>query len=330
MEDEIKNFIKVWILALASLTYCYLIPSKIPKGKFRFLSLLPIIIFFIILPLNLTTISLGGITAFFLPWLANFNLLLFSFGKGPLSSDDPYSISFSRFIFTACLPIKIKQNPSLKSNPKTKQTTKSSPLNFAIKGLELALAIVAAMAATLLNLELEPQFHDPYLSTSLQDFWGRRWNLMVPNILRPTVYDPILYVSTVIVGRKWAALPAALATFLVSGLMHELIFFYYGRVRPTWEVTCFFVLQGFCVALEILVKKVVKGRWRLHPVVSAPLTVGFVVVSGAGLFFPQLVRCDAFVRSSVEVAAFVGFFKELGWTIFGMSNWVSQWCTSNF
>ncbi|MCL7034316.1 hypothetical protein MKW94_013705 [Papaver nudicaule] len=341
---EINNFIKVWISAFVSLTYCYFIPAKIPKGKFRFVSLLPVFyLFTFILPFKLTTISLGGGTAFFLTWLANFNLILFSIGKGPLSpslSNPP--ISFSRFISTSCLPIKLK-NPS--SNPENQTTTTT---NLAIKGLilglltiiyehkqiihpslmlvyyccylylclELLLAMVAAMVSKLLKLDLEPQFNEPFLSTSLQDFWGHRWNLMVPNILKPTVYDPVRDVSTAVIGRKWAPLPATLSTFLVSGLMHELIFFYFGRVYPTWEVTCFFLLQGFCVAVEIWVKKSAKGaEYRLHPVISRPLTVGFVMVTAVWLFFPQVVRFNGIVRVSNEVAAVVGFFKEVGSTL---------------
>ncbi|KAI3993655.1 hypothetical protein MKX01_002668 [Papaver californicum] len=339
-DSEIKNFIKVWISAFISLTYCYFVPMKIPKGKFRFLSLLPILyLFTFILPFKLKTISSGGGTAFFLSWLANFNLILFSIDKGPLSSSSNPPISYSKFISTSCLPIKLK-----KTSSSHHQTTTTTTTNLAIKGLilglltkiyehkqiihpnlmlvyyccylylclELLLAMVAAMVSKLLKLDLEPQFNEPFLSTSLQDFWGHRWNLMVPNILKPTVYDPVRYVSAAVIGRKWAPLPATLFTFLVSGLMHELIFFYFGRVFPTWEVTCFFLLQGICVALEILVKKLAKGKFQLHPVISRPLTVGFVLVTAVWLFFPQVVRFDGIVRVSNEVAAVVGFFKEVG------------------
>ncbi|KAL7186638.1 hypothetical protein ACSBR2_028380 [Camellia fascicularis] len=53
------------------------------------------------------------------------------------------------------------------------------------------LAISAILARAIQGLELEPQFNEPYLSTSLQDFWGRRSYLMIRSILRPTVYIPI-------------------------------------------------------------------------------------------------------------------------------------------
>ncbi|KAJ6429979.1 hypothetical protein OIU84_021400 [Salix udensis] len=72
-------------------------------------------------------------------------------------------------------------------------------------------------------MELEPPSNEPYLSTSLQDFWGRRWNLMVTNLLRHTVYKPVRSSLGSLLG-QWAPLPAVAASFLVSGLMHELLF----------------------------------------------------------------------------------------------------------
>ncbi|KAL6284126.1 hypothetical protein ACE6H2_015055 [Prunus campanulata] len=41
-------------------------------------------------------------------------------------------------------------------------------------GIELLLALSDVPARALLGFELEPQFTEPYLSTSLQDFWGCR------------------------------------------------------------------------------------------------------------------------------------------------------------
>ncbi|GFZ02107.1 acyl-CoA sterol acyl transferase 1 [Actinidia rufa] len=269
MEGEIRNGVVVWITVLASLCYCHTIAKFIPKGTTRLFSLLPIIFLFLSLPLKLTTIHLGSTTAFFIAWLANFKLLLFAFGKGPLSSDPP--IKLRRFILFACLPIKVQQPPAPTPNPKKPQETKfqkypshqnshKSPLNYGTKilvfallvnvykykefihpkvilvfyclhiyfMLELLLVIVAASVRAVARLELEPQFDEPYLATSLQDFWGRRWNLMVTGILRPTVYDPVRSISSRPIGKKWAPVPAILATFFVSGVMHELIFYYAG------------------------------------------------------------------------------------------------------
>ncbi|OVA20216.1 hypothetical protein BVC80_157g2 [Macleaya cordata] len=124
--------------------------------------------------------------------------------------------------------------------------------------------MVGTLAQAILGLELEPHSNNPYLSTSLQDFWGRRWNLPITNILRPTIYDPMRYIFTRIFGRRWATFPSVLITFMVSGLMHELMFYNMRNVKPTWEVTWSLLFHGFCTATEIEVKKALDGRWQLH------------------------------------------------------------------
>lgn len=336
MEGEMNNFIKVWLSVFISLSYCYFFSGKIvPKGIPRLITILPIICLFLYLPLHLHTMHLGGLSAFFIAWLANFKLLMFAFDIGPLS--DP-SLSLSHFLALSCLPIKIQQNPS-----SLKKEGHKSPFNYALKALllalfvrvydysdhippklilfiycfhiyfclEIILAMVAALARALLGAELEPQFNDPYLSTSLQDFWGRRWNIMVSRILRPTVYDPVLRISKRLVGRSWAPLPAIFTTFFVSAIMHELIFYYLGRVWPTWEITWFFVIHGVCLVAEIAIKKAVNGRLRVPVIVSGALTWLFVMCTGFWLFLPQLLRCRGDVRAFEEYAAVGAFLKDI-------------------
>ncbi|XP_048232121.1 acyl-CoA--sterol O-acyltransferase 1 [Ricinus communis] len=361
MEGEIQNFIWVWITVFISLCYCYAIGKFISKGTKRLLFILPVVCFFLYLPLNLFSPHLGGTTAFFIAWLANFKLLLFAFGKGPLSSDP--SISLPLFTAVSCLPIKIqKENPSPKSyqnghnpqnssNPSQNSQIREDPsprklrdsfLNYAIKGilvavmvrvydysdhihpriilflyafhiyflLELNLAITAALARTLLGIELEPQFNEPYLSTSLQDFWGKRWNLMVTSILRPTVYEPTRNIFSRAIGRKWATLPAVFGTFVVSALMHELMFYYLGRTTPTGDISVFFLLHGFCLTAEIAFKKWLNGRWQLPGLVSGILTVGFVMSTGFWLFFPNFMHSQIDVRAFEDYATVVAFLKN--------------------
>ncbi|KAK4439418.1 Acyl-CoA--sterol O-acyltransferase 1 [Sesamum alatum] len=342
MDGEINTFITVWISAYLSLCYCYFAGKILPKGYPRLVAFLPVVGLFLLLPLQLHSAHLAGTTSFFLSWLATFKLLLFAFDQGPLSIS---SISLPRFVAVACLPIKlIIQPPKSQENGRNhSEKGHKSFSNYAIKALlfalliktydyedhihpgiimvmycfhvylslELILAIAAAMARSLLGAELEPQFNEPYLSTSLQDFWGRRWNLMVTRILRPAVYLPVLDWSTSILGRERAALPAVMATFIVSGLMHELIFYYLGRVKPTWEVTWFFVLHGVFLMAEIVVKKAVNGRWRLPRLTGTILSIGFVMVTGFWLFFPQLLRCKADERALAELAAIGTFVKDV-------------------
>ncbi|GER52884.1 MBOAT (membrane bound O-acyl transferase) family protein [Striga asiatica] len=339
MEGEISNFIKVWLSAYLSLVYCYFAARTLPAGRHRLAAFLPVVFLFLLLPLRLSSMHLTGTTAFFLSWLANFKLLMLAAGNGPLS-DDP-SLSLPQFVAVACLPIKLRpKNPKSGENFGDKG---KSIFNYAAKALllalifqiydygeyirpkvlmaiqslhvylslELTLAVAAALARGLVGAELEPQFDEPYLSASLQDFWGRRWNLMATRALRPTVYLPTLGWAGRAVGRRWAPLPAVAATFLVSGLLHELIFYYLCRARPTWEVTWFFVLHGACLAGEIAVKKAAGGRWRPPRAVATPLTVGFVMGTGFRLFFPPLLRGGAYERGLAEVAAVGAFARDL-------------------
>ncbi|KAJ1407172.1 Wax synthase domain [Sesbania bispinosa] len=170
--------------------------------------------------------------------------------------------------------------------------------------------MVAVLTRTILGIELEPRFNEPYLSSSLQD-WGRRWNPMPSKILRPTVYQPTKQFALRLFGPKWASLLALFVTFLISGLVHELIFYYLGRVKPTWEITWFFLLHGFCLLLEVSYKKKLTTKFRLSRVVFGPLTVGFVMVTAYWLFFPHLLRCNVVQRALQEYAAMGTFAKKL-------------------
>ncbi|KAI9115735.1 hypothetical protein K1719_013404 [Acacia pycnantha] len=334
MEDEIKNFIKIWIKGISCLCYCYYVSSRIPKGIFRLLSLLPIIFVFLFLPLTLHSYHLCLSTSLFLVWLCSFKLLLFAFNQGPLS---PLPPNILHFILISSLPIKIKPK-NLPNNYSEKRVSKlilflKLLLVVAIVGvydykdnlhphfilflccchmylnLELVLALFAT-PARVFGFQIEPQFNEPYLSTSVQNFWGRRWNLMFSNILRLTVYDPIRRISMRIMGQHYNPMPARLATFVVSGLMHELLYYYLARVPPTWEVTWFFVLHGMYTVVEVEVKKAAGRRGWRHRVVLEPLMVLFLVVTGQWLLFPQLIRNGVDRKVIKEYSITVDFVKS--------------------
>ncbi|KAL5548507.1 hypothetical protein UlMin_003738 [Ulmus minor] len=261
MDNEIKSFIKVWIIAITSLCYCYYIASRFPKGVLRFISLLHIFYLFIILPLDLHSFHLGAPTTFFLVWLGTFKLFFFSFDHGPLSSSSSQKNLF-HFISIACLPIKMKTKPT--SNHKQKPISPKLP----------------KITSKIPNQRKSPQIN----------LWGRIWNLMVTSILRPTTYDPIWRLSTHLIRSKFAYLPAIMAVFIVSRLMHVAIYYYLSQAKPTWEVTWIFVFQRVCTATKLAVKKVAGGKCRVNRAVSSCLALGFLVVSGNWLFFPQLLR----------------------------------------
>ncbi|KAF5175199.1 Acyl-coa--sterol o-acyltransferase [Thalictrum thalictroides] len=169
--------------------------------------------------------------------------------------------------------------------------------------IEIVLAILAAPVLAIFGIETEPQFNEPYLATSLQDFWGKRWNLMATNILRPTIYIPIQNICKGMVGAECAKLAGVMATFLVSGLMHELIYFYVTHLLPTWEVMWYFVLQGVYTSIEIVVKKASSDRLQLRF-----MTIPFLLVTNR-LFFAQIIRNGMESKLNEDYSVLVEFVK---------------------
>ncbi|CAJ2658259.1 unnamed protein product [Trifolium pratense] len=354
MEGEINNFIMVWTIAASTMSYCHTIGKLTSQGIPRLLSLLPAIILLFLLPLRLTSIHLGGPSSFFIGWLSTFKLFLFAFNKGPLSTNPP--LSLLHFISLACLPIKFQHQPNKnhpskpnisKKDHKSKSTLSyacvtiiiilalliplySKKENFHPKfvfllytihmyiGLEFFFALASTFTRKILNVDLEPQFDKPYLSTSLQDFWGKRWNITVNRVLHPTVYDPVMNISSRLIGRKWAPVPGILATFVVSAMMHEVVFYYIKREKrmwemwePSWDAMCFFILHGVCLVIQVGVKKAFGDKLRLPKVVSWLFTVVFVWYTALWLFVPALVRCRVYEKASRELIALTEFGKDV-------------------
>ncbi|QHO26646.1 Long-chain-alcohol O-fatty-acyltransferase [Arachis hypogaea] len=176
---------------------------------------------------------------------------------------------------------------------------------------DIVVGLCNIVANAALGIELELPSNEPYLSTSLQEFWGRRWNLIVTNLLRHTIYIPVrTALSRTVLGPQWASVPGVMASFVVSGIMHELLFYYVTRAAPTWEVTCFFVLHGVCVVVELCVMKWLGHKGMLHWAISGPVTVVFVVATAACLFFPPLLRDGADERALEEFRNLVDCIKE--------------------
>ncbi|KAH0716054.1 hypothetical protein KY290_009011 [Solanum tuberosum] len=230
--------------------------------------------------------------------LATFKLILFALGKGPLSSTPP--LPLSTFIPLACLPIKLKKSSKTKDIETIKKTTNST-FNLVTKitllailirvynykdnlhpkfilfcyciniyiMLEIILNMVSSAVRRVSRVDLDPPFNEPYLTSSLQDFWGKRWNLMVSNILRLTVYDPVHLFVADRIPRKWAPIPAVLATFIVSGLVHELLLYYIiERLKPSGEAMIFFLIHGVALSVEIVIKKMFNGKILVPRIIS--------------------------------------------------------------
>ncbi|XP_078175075.1 putative long-chain-alcohol O-fatty-acyltransferase 5 [Carex rostrata] len=321
---EVKYSVTVGFVLTACTCYVRFTSFRIPPGFHRFTALIPVIFLLPILPAAFSFIHHRTIAAIFFSWLALFKLLLLSFGRGPLNPSQP----FLEFLFTATLPVKLRSG-----HRKTSIVSITDILNLLCKtlilicnaylyryhplydiytllslytchlylGLELVMTVTGITVSIILNMPVEPQFNDPFLSTSLRDFWSRRWNIMLSQTLRQAIYEPVTSRLGPVVG--------LITSFLISGLMHEVIFYYLASSRPTGEVMTFFLLQGMGIIVEQAAKKAT--IWRPHKIVACPLTISFIMISAFWLVFNPLLRSGADERVLEECMAVVTYLEDV-------------------
>ncbi|KAK8644005.1 hypothetical protein V6N13_013281 [Hibiscus sabdariffa] len=169
MEAELENFIKLWILAIVSLSYCFYFSSKLPKGIFRLISLTPVFFLFLYLSFTVSSTHIVGLTTFFLAWLGNFKLLLFAFDQPPLSPPPP---SLFHFISLASLPIKPKTT-ALSPSPKInlgchKNVVLAMICVYMYVELELILALVAVPARATVQQTLPSHLFTRFLGSQME------------------------------------------------------------------------------------------------------------------------------------------------------------------
>jgi len=92
-----------------------------------------------------------------------------------------------------------------------------------------------------IGVDAAPVMQNPLRSTSLAEFWGRRWNTAFHELATRFTFRPL----QPIVGRA----VATLLVFLASGLIHELVISVPARGGYGLP-TAYFVLQGLGVAGE--------------------------------------------------------------------------------
>ncbi|CAF0956315.1 unnamed protein product [Didymodactylos carnosus] len=102
-----------------------------------------------------------------------------------------------------------------------------------------------------------PYFLSPLFATSLHQFWGYNWHLLIQQTLKEFSYDPIRQLTN---NRALALL----SVFIVSGLIHE---FAFCSTTLTVDITqtLFFVLHGFIVLAELYFEKYYSSVVRQIP-----------------------------------------------------------------
>jgi hypothetical protein len=104
--------------------------------------------------------------------------------------------------------------------------------------------VVAAhrACAGLLGFTL-PKLHDhPILARSLAEFWGKRWNLSVRDMLHEHCFRPL--------SRRAPLAVAVFATFMASAFLHAWLLLAAGGYVLALSIASFFVIQGALVLVE--------------------------------------------------------------------------------
>jgi hypothetical protein len=84
--------------------------------------------------------------------------------------------------------------------------------------LALAMTGVSCLGSILTGVQMDEQVtnYPMFLSESVSDFWGRRWNNLIHVALKQGIYKPVRYVTR-------NKICASIAAFVVSGLYHEYV-----------------------------------------------------------------------------------------------------------
>ncbi|GJN06301.1 hypothetical protein PR202_ga24016 [Eleusine coracana subsp. coracana] len=330
--DSTVPTVSLAVVVPAAALYAQAASARLPPGLGRLAALLPVIAFFAAVPLIFSSSILRFVAGFFLGWLGTFKLALLAAARGPL---DP-ALPAVPFLFTALFPVKlITTNNNRPASTTTTTTTSSTSgggsfvsllhlyrymdtlhvyLRYTVYCLHLYLLLdllipcTALLGRLVLGMELEPQFDRPYLASSLREFWGRRWNLMVSAVLRAAVYDPVRSLAA---GRnKNNKEVAAAASFLVSGVMHEAMACYLLLRPPTGEMVAFFLLHcAFCLVEDRCVRMWRAMGWPAPPrVVTFLGLAAFMAVTMFWLFLPPVCRDGGEEMLRAEWAAVPAFF----------------------
>lgn len=140
--------------------------------------------------------------------------------------------------------------------------------------LVLAAAMnVAVVSLALRGLDYDDPFDSPLLSRTPAEFWGRRWNTWVNQMLYRYVFRPA--------GGRRHPVRGTLAAFAVSAAIHEALTDFATLSLSGW-MGGFFLVQGGLVAVTSQSRSV-RRLARRAPLLAWAMTA--VVILGTGILF---------------------------------------------
>lgn len=127
----------------------------------------------------------------------------------------------------------------------------------------------------LFGVSVAPIQSVPLLSTSVREFWSKRWNRPVSGWLNRFVFIPVVRTRGLIAG--------LFAAFLVSGALHGWMFYVAVGLKGAVMATLFFVLQALFVIAE---SAMAVERWPV--LLRRAWTLGLLLASSPLFVLPLL------------------------------------------
>ncbi|CAF4106047.1 unnamed protein product [Rotaria sordida] len=147
--------------------------------------------------------------------------------------------------------------------------------------VDAQIALVRLVTRNKYTLE---SFNDvPFLSRSIREFWGRRYNRVVGSVLRESIFEPLRRLFS------FSPTSAALASFVVSGLLHAHVSIsVFGASSPLPAFT-FFLLHGIACCAEaycpiVLPKPIGIIVTHVFLLLTTPLYIGLFTRAGPDFF----------------------------------------------
>jgi hypothetical protein len=194
-----------------------------------------------------------------------------------------------------------------------------------------AFAEIATMGhdflATLLGLRAPALMRSPFLSTSVGEFWAKRWNVAASALwFRPLLFSPLA---------RYGVVLALFAAFFASAVGH-LCLAYMATVRWKISIACgaFFLVQPLLILAERRMKVhrwpttaarvwtlsalaitsplfvepaigIIAPSWGAKDTVLTPtmFALGFAIIVNVFFLIGQLVSCPGFMPSNQSIAA---------------------------
>ena len=129
------------------------------------------------------------------------------------------------------------------------------------------------------GVDVKELFRSPYKSKSVKEFWGKRWNMAFSEMTALVVYKPLKdsYGKTV----------AMLASFLVSGILHEIAISFPVN-RGYGLPLLYFIIHGVVMYAEDQVRAV--KNITVHPVWSHVWVFGWLIIPMPLLFHAAFIQ----------------------------------------